>query len=125
MATPDSKSAFFVFVTPPDPDTVTFTIKLIKPEQIAHARRILSGQETLKTHVSGTIIKKGVAYNPPWKFHLSPESIQFFEAKAEVCDAHIQYVADHLPQVGGDFLPDNQWCPWSSHLIREVHPEEE
>jgi len=123
MASPEIKSAYFEFITPPDPDTTTFTIKLTEAEQIAHARRILSGKETLATHVSGEIVKTPAPYNPPWKFHLSPKSIHFFEVKAEVCDATIQYVADHLDEVGGHFLPGNHWCPWSSQLVREVQPQ--
>jgi hypothetical protein len=123
MESPDSKSAYFEFITPPDPDTTTFTIKLTDAEQIAHARRILSGKETPARHVSGIIVKTPAPYNPPWKFHLSPESIHFFEVATEVCDATIQYVADHLAEVGGAFLPGNRWCPWSSQLVREVKPQ--
>jgi hypothetical protein len=38
----------------------------------------------------------------------------------EVCDASIQYVEGNLDAAGGAFLPDLRWCPWSSHLVREI-----
>jgi hypothetical protein len=120
MESPDAKSAYFEFDTRPDPET--FTIKLTDPENIAHARAILSGKPVQARHVSGTIVKKRVPYNSKWLFHLAPESIHFFEVATEVCDATIRYVADHLEEVGGAFLPKNQWCPWASALVREVQP---
>jgi hypothetical protein len=123
MEPSDTKSAFFEFDTLPDP--ATFTIKLTDPEKIAHARGLLSGKVTSAPHVSGTIVKKRAPYNKRWQFHLAPESIHFFEASTEVCDATIQYVADHLDEVGGAFLPKNQWCPWASKLVREVRPAAE
>ena len=117
------KSAFFEFDTRPDPET--FTIKLTDPEKIEHARRLLSGQTKHDPHISGIIVKKRVSYNPHFKFHLAPESIHFFDASAEVCDATINYVAEHLDEVGGAFLPNNRWCPWASKLVREVEGQEE
>ena len=104
----DARRAFFEFDTLPDPET--FTVKLTNPELIAHARGLLSGKITSKPHISGTIVKKRVSY-----FALvvpsCSDSIHFFEASTEVCDATIRYVADHLDEVGGAFLPRNQWCP--------------
>jgi hypothetical protein len=120
MESLDAKSAFFEFDTLPDPET--FTVKLTDPEKIAHARGLLSGKVTSKPHISGTIVKKRARYNSHWLFHLAPESIHFFEMATEVCDATIRYVADHLDEVGGAFLPKNQWCPWASRLVREVQP---
>jgi hypothetical protein len=113
-----SLSALFVFDCPPHPET--FVIELTDEEKIEHARRILSGKETERVHVSGEIRKTPAPYNPPWLFHLAPESITFFAFAIEVCDAYIQYVADHLAEVGGAFLPGNHWCPWGSRLLREV-----
>src|SRR2546430_1127577 len=95
----------FEFDYSPAPET--FIIQLTDVKKIAHARRIVSGEEKSKIHVSGTIVKTPQAYNPPWKFHLDPQSISFFEFAVEVCDASIKYVADHLDDVGGAFLPNS------------------
>ena len=97
-----------------------FVIQLVEPSKIEHARRILRGEETLRVHIQGTIVKKTAEYNPDWSYHLDPESIDFFELAIEVCDAAIQYVEEHLDEVGGSTLPDSHWCPWSSRLVDEL-----
>jgi hypothetical protein len=112
------ESALFVFDCPPHPET--FVIDLIDEGKTAHARRILSGVERNQVHVSGIVVKAPAPYNPHWNFHLSPESIMFFELAVEVCDASIKYVAEHLDEVGGAFLPDSRWCPWGSRVVREL-----
>jgi hypothetical protein len=98
-----------------------FVIKLLDPAKLEHARRILRGEERSRAHVQGTIVKEPVEYNPGWKYHLDPVTIEFFEFATEVCDASVQYVEDHLDEVGGSTLPRCHWCPWSSRLVDEVH----
>jgi hypothetical protein len=56
----------------------------------------------------GIIIKKSVDYKPDWSFHYDPDSISFFSFATEVCDASIEYVEEHLDEVGGSFLPGNR-----------------
>ncbi|PCC71516.1 hypothetical protein SAMN02745121_01061 [Nannocystis exedens] len=99
-----------------------FVIELNDEAKIAHARKILSGEETHRIHIHGRIIKRPVPYNPGWSFHLDPLTIDFFEVAIEVCDASMQYVEDHLDEAGGAFLPGGHWCPWSSRLVDEVRP---
>jgi hypothetical protein len=95
-------------------------IQLVELGKIEHARRILSGEERSRVHVQGAIVKEAADYNPGWSFHLSPESIDFFEIAMEVCDAAIAYVEEHLDEIGGSALPGAHWCPWSSRLVDEV-----
>jgi hypothetical protein len=102
----------------------SFVIKLWDPATIAHARRIVSGEETGAIHVIGKVVDSRVAYNPEWAYHLDPSSIGFFENAVEVCDATIRYVEDHLIEVGGAFLPGSIWCPWTSTLVRELSEAE-
>ncbi|NRQ34486.1 calmodulin-binding protein [Nonomuraea sp. NN258] len=99
-----------------------FIIKLTDEAKIAHARRILSGEERDRIHVHGRIIKRPVPYNPGWSYHLNPDTIGFFEVAIEVCDSSMQYLEDHLDEAGGAFLPGGHWCPWSSRLVDEVRP---
>ncbi|HYP25318.1 MAG TPA: calmodulin [Blastocatellia bacterium] len=113
-----SRAAYFVFDSPPAPET--FVFKLTDPEKIRHARDILSGREKHQVHVTGIILKSPAPYNPDWSFHYDPESIEFFEFAIEVCDSAIRYVEEHLDEVGGAFLPDDRWCPWGSRLLREI-----
>ncbi len=110
--------AYFQFYYPPGPET--FIFKLTDPVKIQNARDILAGKIQDAIHVVGYIRKEAATYNPPWGYHLDPSTIVFFEIAAEVCDAGIQYVQDHLEEACGSFLPNCQWCPWGSELIKEV-----
>lgn len=111
--------AYFRFECPPSKET--FVFKLTDPTRIQQARDILSGKEKGKTHVGGIIVTNPAPYNPPWHYHLEPQSISFFETSIEVCDASIGYVEGHLSEVGGSFLTGSRWCPWCSQLVEEVH----
>jgi hypothetical protein len=112
-------SAYFEFKGP-DPED-RFVIKLVDSEKIEHARKILRGAETGRTHIAGIIALKKASYNhPDWSYHMKPDSIEFFDVAAEVCDATMRYVEEHLDEVGGAFLPGNRWCPWGSELTREL-----
>ena len=108
------------FFTMEDASKKPFVLKLISSDQIEHARRILDGSETSRVHVQGTIVKSTAPYNPHWSYHLDPASIDFFEFAIEVCDSASAYVEENLGDVGGAFLPDNHWCPWSSKLLSEL-----
>jgi hypothetical protein len=113
----DSTSALFQTI---DSSNKPFVIKLVEPDKIEHARRILRGEEKGRVHIQGTIVKEVAPYNPGRLFHLEPRSIDFFEVAIEVCDANVDLVENDLEGVGGDFLPGNHWCPWSSRLLREL-----
>ncbi|MEW2622788.1 calmodulin-binding protein [Streptomyces sp. NPDC048106] len=97
-----------------------FVVKLTKPEDIEHARELVSGETTDRPHVLTRIVKRTAGYNPRWSFHANPDTTQFFDFAIEVCDASIPYVEDHLDEAGGAFLPGLVWCDWSSRLVREI-----
>jgi hypothetical protein len=82
-----------------------FVIQLAEPLKIEHARRILCGEEHSRVHVYRPIIKEPARNNPGWKYHLAPESIEYFEHAIEVSDASMQCVEAHLDEVGGSTLP--------------------
>lgn len=110
-------TAYFAFTQQPGQE---FVFELRDDEKIAHARRIVSGEEKERVHVTGRLRKQKAPYNPSWDFHLDPETIDFFEQAIEVCDANMQYVEDHLDEACGAFLPGCHWCPWDSRVVREV-----
>lgn len=114
--------AYFQFTQHDGQPDQKFVIELTDPEKVAHARRILSGEEKSKVHVHGRIVKRPAPYNPGWSYHLEPASINFFEVAIEVCDANMRYVEDHLDEACGAFLPGCHWCPWDSRLVEEVKP---
>ncbi|KAF1800025.1 hypothetical protein V8B55DRAFT_1393405 [Mucor lusitanicus] len=100
-----------------------FVFQLTDDAKIAHARKILSGEETDRVHAMGRILKRRASYNPDWSFQLDPETITFFNYAIEVCDASVQYVEDNLDEVCGAFLPGCFYCPWTGQLTREIKPE--
>ncbi len=112
-------AAYFEFQQEaPDGALKTFIFKLTDAARVAEARKIIASK--VDRHVQGTIVPTPAPYNPAWAFHLDPSSISFFQLAIEVCDANVTYVAEHLSEVGTDFLPNRHWCPWSSTLSREV-----
>jgi hypothetical protein len=111
--------AYFAFAQGQDPGQ-EFIFELTDEDKIAHARRIISGEEKNEVHVFGRIIKRTKPYNPRWSYHLDPDTIRFFEVAIEVCDANMMYVEDHLDEACGAFLPGCVWCPWDSKVVREV-----
>lgn len=81
---------------------------------------ILGGSSAYEQRVKGKIILERAQYNEAWPFHLDPESIELFGSGTEVCDASPMEIEEHLSEVGGHFLPNHEWCAWSSRLVREV-----
>lgn len=120
QATPDTGStgystAYFEFT---DAARNTAVFKLTNPAKIAEARELL--RTGSNKHLNGVITKRRASYNPQWSYHYIPDSVEFADITAEVCDASISYVEEHLDEAGGHFLPDLRWCPWSSKLTREI-----
>lgn len=97
-----------------------FVVKMTERADIEHARELLRGETTDRPHILGRILKRPAGYNQRWSYHISPETVSFFDFAIEVCDATIPYVEDHLDEAGGAFLPGLVWCDWSSKLVREL-----
>ncbi|CEP12278.1 hypothetical protein [Parasitella parasitica] len=115
-----AETAYFAFITQGAQEQ--FVFELNDDAKIAHARRILSGEETSRVHVHGRILKKPEPYNPRYDFSLDPDTTDFFNYAIEVCDAELFYVEDHLDEVCGAFLPGCHYCPWTSTLTGEIMP---
>ena len=111
--------AYFAFQQRSSPGE-EFVFEVTDEAKIDHARRIVSGEESMDVHVMGRIRKQKVPYNPKWEYHLDPATISFFHMAIEVCDANMRYVDDHLDEACGAFLPGCFWCPWDSRVVREV-----
>lgn len=112
---PGSGEAFF------EMDTLLgdrFIFKLVDAGRIKEAREIV--EKKLPKRVVGIVVKSAQPYNRPWRFHLDPKSIGFSYLTDERCDAAIQYLEDHLQEIGDRVLPQSRWCPASSRLVREV-----
>ncbi|MGW4791346.1 BP74-related protein [Nonomuraea sp. NPDC004297] len=110
-------AAYFVMT---DGTGERFVVQLTEPGKIRHARDLISGATRDRPHVIGKITPRPAPYNPRWNYHYRSDTVGFFDAAMEVCDATIPYVEDHLDKAGGAFLPGYTWCPWSSRLVAEV-----
>ena len=97
-----------------------FVFKLTDPARIREAREIL--EKKLPKRVSGRVVTAPQPYNRPWHFHLDPATVEFSYLTDDRCDAAIHYLEDHIAEIGKRVLPDAQWCPLSSRLVRELFP---
>ncbi|HEY4291672.1 hypothetical protein [Luteibacter sp.] len=122
MATPSMAPRYFAFEASgaPTRQPHEFIVEIDDPVTAALAEDILLGHERSTTRIRGIVIKGRTDYNESWPFHLDPTSIRFFSNSTEVCDASSLYVEENLSRVGTGFLPDHEWCPWSTRLTREV-----
>ena len=99
-----------------------FVIRLFKPQQIAMARAILSGQEGQKI-IAGTLAPGSDGYNRDpvtgrtWSWHLVPETIEFADAAIELCDGLPSHIENDQAYWLGTV---RSFCPWSSRLEREI-----
>lgn len=97
-----------------------FIFKTADPVLQEKILSIITGTPAFEQRVKGRVVLERAEYNEAWPFHLDPDSIELFGYGTEVCDAAPMEIEEHLSEVGGSFLPDNEWCPWSMRLVREV-----
>ena len=97
-----------------------FVIRLTNEQRIAEARRILSGEETMSTHVMGRIRKRAGRLQPGLVIPPRPGHRHLLHDGHRGMRRQHHYVDDHLDEACGPFLPGCFWCPWSSRLTREV-----
>lgn len=121
-----AETAYFSFVSPTlsQPNIHEFVFGVTDPQTIARLRATVTNASTLPSHsdrVRGVIATERKTYNQDWPFHLVPSSVRFTEGlDVEACDATPFEIESNLHLVGQDFLPRNEWCPWTMRLVREV-----
>lgn len=109
--------AWFTFT---DASGEIFVIRLDDPAAVDHARALIAGTEVGDARIGGTVVRTEAADNIGWSYHLDPRSIFFFEIAAEVGDATMRYIENHLDEVGAALLPGSLWTGWSSMLVGEL-----
>lgn len=110
--------AWFSFT---DASGESFAFRLTDADRIAEARNILTNPSFAATHVGGEVVSAPQRGNVGWNFHVDSDSVFFFEVSTEVGDSTMRYIAQHLDEVGGAFLPGSIWTGWSSRLTAELH----
>lgn len=110
--------AWFSFT---DASGESFAFRLTDADRIAEARNILTNPSFAASHIGGEVVSAPEPGNVGWNFNLDPDSVFFFEVSTEVGDSTMRYIAQHLDEVGGAFLPGSIWTGWSSRLTAELH----
>ncbi|TBN58558.1 hypothetical protein EYE40_06880 [Glaciihabitans arcticus] len=87
----------------------TYKVELATPELIAHAQKLLAGEE-VATIPNGTVVRDEAGVNGPWSWHIDPATLEFADMTIEVCDGLPSYVEDRT-------VTSEQYCPWSAKLI--------
>lgn len=106
-------------VTDPKDTAQHFVARISTESVIPEARQELNKTDGFKI-MAGIIETTPVDWNPRWSFHFIPETVFFGELFIEVCDSSTSYIEEHLEDVGGAFLPGNQWCPWGTRVLEEL-----
>ena len=86
---------------------------------IQKARDVLAGRSG-SVILIGKVVPVPAFYNPGWNFHVDPLTVDFAESAIEVCDSSIRGVERGLNNIGGSFLPDFRWCPWTAKILAEL-----
>ncbi|GAB3758006.1 hypothetical protein GCM10028864_42760 [Microlunatus parietis] len=90
-------------------DSETFRVELATPELVAHAEKLLAGEDVAAIPV-GRVVRGDPGPNEPWTWHLDPATVAFADATTEVCDGLPSYVEDET-------ITSDDYCPWSAKIV--------
>jgi len=99
-----------------------FVVRLVTPEQIAHADARIAGTESQHT-ISGKLIDGDGGFNTDpsrnkkWSWHLAPESVSFPQITMELCDGRPSDVEGNKTHWINDV---HMYCPWAAKFIRKM-----
>ena len=91
-----------------------FRVLLTEPQQIREARLLLNGAEN--KIVMGDLARGDGGFNQGYGWHLTPESVGFYDVTIELCDGRPSYVEEDLEYW---LEAVKAYCPWSSRVVRE------
>jgi hypothetical protein len=87
----------------------TFRVRLVKPDQIDNAERLLAGQQASKLPI-GKVVRGSADVNVGYTWHLDPGSFHFTDLATEVCDGRPS-------DVQAAAITSPYYCPWGAELI--------
>jgi hypothetical protein len=121
-ATPDATPATTPGTTPGGVEGVVVTFRVVEeeyrvlvtdPDQIGHVRELLEGKQEGRIP-NGLIVYGESDVNEGWSWHIDPESLEFADMTAEVCDGLPSHVEDRT-------VTSDRYCPWSAEVI-DIQP---
>ena len=90
-------------------DSQQYKIRLTDPADIEVARKLLDGKEA-PSIPNGVVIRGSSDVNLGYSWHIDPDTVEFADVTAEVCDG--------LPSdVEKGLITSDRYCPWSAKVI--------
>lgn len=90
-------------------DSEQFKIRLTDPTDIEVARKLFAGSEAPRIP-NGIVIRGSSDINAGYSWHIDPDTVEFADVTAEVCDG--------LPSdVEKGLITSDRYCPWSAEVI--------
>lgn len=90
-------------------DVEEYKFRLTDPADIEIVRRLLAGEEAPGIP-NGIVVRGNPDVNVGSTWHIDPESLEFADLTAEVCDG--------LPSdVETGVITSDRYCPWSAEVI--------
>ena len=90
-------------------DSEQYKIRLTDPTDIEVARKLFTGSEAPRIP-NGVVIRGNSDINVGYSWHIDPDTVEFADVTAEVCDG--------LPSdVEKGLITSDRYCPWSAEVI--------
>jgi hypothetical protein len=85
-------------------------VSFTHPDGMAQVRAVWAGTSSA-TIPNGELVCGAVPWNPPWHWHMNPESVRMADVTAEVCDGEPSYVEANCATFGA-----GRYCPWAAAI---------
>lgn len=93
-----------------------FRLALQTPAQIAAAEAMLRGERESVIH--GALARGDGGFNPPYRWHLRPETVTFPDVAMEVCSGRPRSDVEADVDLWADQL--QVYCPWGARVLGRV-----
>ncbi|GKY96511.1 hypothetical protein MPSEU_000610700 [Mayamaea pseudoterrestris] len=96
-----------------------YIVRITDPSTIEAARNEVDKDSDFLV-VTGTINKEAASWNPNWTFYIRPSTVSLTAIYSETCDVSVKFIQLDLTNAGETYLPNLQWCPSTSRILREL-----
>jgi hypothetical protein len=90
-------------------DTEEYRIRLVDPDDIAIAQKLLAGEAAPRIP-NGRVVRGEPDVNAGYSWHIDPASIEFVDMATEVCDGRPSDVEKRV-------ITSDRYCPWSAKVV--------
>jgi hypothetical protein len=86
-----------------------YRIRLVDPDDIAIAQKLLAG-EAAPSIPNGRVVRGDPDVNAGYSWHIDPASVEFADLATEVCDGRPSDVEKRV-------ITSDRYCPWSAKVV--------